>query len=173
MTTLIVILLIFGLALFLSIKRTKSGVVVDLVVNLIEDGQPVQDIHNLKLINNNVIITQGFSGKNIIFESPVTQVQLELKQEVTPEEREIIDKDKSVIGRAVVGGLILGPVGAVVGGMSGLGTKKQEIVTQKEKKDIYISLQGGCSRPYLLKVHKANQSLAYTFYDKVQSLNAN
>lgn len=32
-------------------------------------------------------------------------------------------KEKSVIGRAIVGGLIFGQVGAIVGGISGLGTK--------------------------------------------------
>jgi hypothetical protein len=33
-------------------------------------------------------------------------------------------KDKSIIGRAIVGGLILGPVGAIIGGMTGIGQKK-------------------------------------------------
>lgn len=37
---------------------------------------------------------------------------------------ETIKKDKSVIGRAVVGGLLLGPIGAVVGGISGMGKKE-------------------------------------------------
>lgn len=37
----------------------------------------------------------------------------------------ISEMDKSVIGRAVVGGLILGPIGAVVGGMSGIRNKKK------------------------------------------------
>ena len=32
-------------------------------------------------------------------------------------------KDKSVIGRAVVGAVVLGPIGAIVGGLSGLGSK--------------------------------------------------
>lgn len=33
---------------------------------------------------------------------------------------ETIKKDKSVIGRAVVGGLLLGPVGVLLGGISGI-----------------------------------------------------
>lgn len=36
-------------------------------------------------------------------------------------------QNKSVIGRAAVGGLILGPLGAVVGGMSGLGSKYKKL----------------------------------------------
>jgi len=39
---------------------------------------------------------------------------------------------KSVVGRAVVGSLILGPLGAIVGGMSGIGSKGEKV------KDIYL-----------------------------------
>ena len=38
--------------------------------------------------------------------------------------------NKSVIGRAVVGDLIMGPLGAVIGGMSALGAKQGVVVTQ-------------------------------------------
>lgn len=40
-------------------------------------------------------------------------------------EKEIIEKSKSVGGRAIVGGVLLGPVGAIVGGMSGIGNKNK------------------------------------------------
>ena len=40
-------------------------------------------------------------------------------------DKEILEKQKSVGGRAVVGALVLGPLGAIVGGMSGIGTKKK------------------------------------------------
>ena len=43
-------------------------------------------------------------------------------------EEEIKEKEKSVLGRAVVGGLVLGPLGAVVGGTSGVGTKKKKVI---------------------------------------------
>lgn len=39
-------------------------------------------------------------------------------------EEQLVEKEKSVIKRAVVGGLLLGPVAAIVGGISGVGTKK-------------------------------------------------
>ena len=45
---------------------------------------------------------------------------------IKPTSREELSRtDKSVIGRAVVGGLILGPLGAIVGGMSGIGSKEK------------------------------------------------
>ncbi len=41
-------------------------------------------------------------------------------------EKEIIEKSKSVVGRAAIGGVLLGPLGAIVGGMSGVGNKQQK-----------------------------------------------
>lgn len=38
-------------------------------------------------------------------------------------EKEIVEKSKSVLGRAVLGGVLLGPVGAIVGSVSGTGKK--------------------------------------------------
>lgn len=39
-------------------------------------------------------------------------------------ETDLVKADKSVLGRAAVGGLVLGPLGAIVGGMSAVGGKK-------------------------------------------------
>lgn len=41
-------------------------------------------------------------------------------------ETEIVEKNKSVIGRAVAGGLLVGGVGAMVGAVSGTGTKEKK-----------------------------------------------
>lgn len=38
--------------------------------------------------------------------------------------------NKSVVGRAVIGDIIMGPLGAIIGGMSGIGTKSAVVVTQ-------------------------------------------
>lgn len=40
-------------------------------------------------------------------------------------EKEVKEADKSVIGRAVVGGVLLGPLGAIIGGVSGVGKKQK------------------------------------------------
>ncbi len=46
---------------------------------------------------------------------------------IEPQQVILEKKEKSVVGRAVVGGLLLGPVGALVGGMSGMGTKEVKV----------------------------------------------
>ncbi|ENJ9655983.1 hypothetical protein FDB88_18865 [Clostridium sporogenes] len=39
-------------------------------------------------------------------------------------EKDIIETNKNSIGRAVVGGVLLGQLGAIIGGMSGIGSKQ-------------------------------------------------
>ncbi len=41
-------------------------------------------------------------------------------------ETEILEQNKSVVGRAVVGTVLLGPLGGIVGGMSGIGNKTKK-----------------------------------------------
>lgn len=60
-------------------------------------GVKILDIHNSQIIN---IVNTTYAQ--------LTQVK------------------KSVIGRAIVGHLIMGPIGAIVGGMSGIGTKDKK-----------------------------------------------
>ncbi len=50
-------------------------------------------------------------------------------------EQELVQKNKSVVGRALVGNLIVPGLGAIVGGMSGVGTK-----TKKGKMNTYLIL---------------------------------
>ena len=50
---------------------------------------------------------------------PLTRI----KEVVAFTQKEITNKDKSVVGRAIIGTALLGPLGAVVGGISGVGQK--------------------------------------------------
>ncbi len=63
-------------------------------------------------------------------------------------------KNKSVIGRAVIGGILFGGVGAVVGGISGTGQKTQ--VTE------YLSIETTDGKVYIAEVTKGRAG-AVTF----------
>ena len=71
-----------------------------------------------------------FSGKGIMIRDKYNQPLLEIHNSQLislnkTTSSELSQMDKSVVGRAVVCGLILGPIGAIVGGMSGIGSKKK------------------------------------------------
>lgn len=61
-------------------------------------------------------------------------------------ETEIIEKNKSVVGRAVGGGIVFGPLGAIIGGMSGTGKKT------KTKPKFYIVINYISSQADEIKV---------------------
>lgn len=78
-----------------------------------------------------IICTLGLCENGIrISESANTIFTIHKSQIINIEqisEQEIVEQNKSVIGRAIVGGVLTGGIGAVIGGMSGLG-KKQKII---------------------------------------------
>lgn len=51
----------------------------------------------------------------------------QIKKVEIMDETQILDVDKSVIGRAVAGGVLLGGLGATIGAISGVGTKKKKV----------------------------------------------
>ncbi len=75
-------------------------------------------------INNSLgkLIIKSALNKNRVAELPLERIKDARK--VT--DQQITEANKSVIGRAVVGTLLLGPLGAVIGGMSGIGTKTKK-----------------------------------------------
>lgn len=61
-----------------------------------------------------------FKTKDLTFDLSLEQVKAATALKTT----DILTKEKSVIGRGIVGGVLLGPLGAIVGGMSGIGKKQ-------------------------------------------------
>ena len=93
----------------------------------------------------NVTYVDGIKsyGKGLAVEVSFNETELEIKSRIVKNkpiiklsldqiiaancitEKEIIEKSKSVAGRAVAGGVLLGPLGAIIGGMSGVGNKQK------------------------------------------------
>jgi len=65
--------------------------------------------------------------KGVVLSTQGNDLNIHLSQiidmKVVPNSQ-VFEKDKSVVGRALLGGVLLGPIAAVIAGMSGIGTKK-------------------------------------------------
>lgn len=103
-----------------SISKTLEQIPFTHVSGLskIQENTPV----GVKVLSNSCIITDLSSNvtesielKNIVKAQPISESVL-------------TEKDKSVIARALIGGIVFGVAGAIVGGMSGLGTKKEKTI---------------------------------------------
>lgn len=73
----------------------------------------------------------------------------------------VIKQSKSVIGRAVLGGLLLGSVGAVIGGMSGIGTK--DVKLSKYDNIIFICCRNN-DKDHIISFSCSNKNIK-TAYD--------
>ena len=102
-------------------KSTKGSLISDYFKTVNELGNyRAGDMVDVALYKNHLIVKSPIIKQEITLNySQITDVFYGLQTEIT-------DKNKSVIGRALVGGLLLGGVGAIVGGISGIGTKKKK-----------------------------------------------
>jgi hypothetical protein len=105
------------------------------IVNVI-DGLPVDEKAEIHLeFDQDFFIVEEIGRKG--FKSHVIneyKIPLNNIMDTTlTTQKELIERQKSVIGRGVVGGFLFGPAGLILGGMSGIGSK------QKTKhNDIYV-----------------------------------
>lgn len=146
---------------YMAIKTSKEPTIVGYSVL---DGQSSQNSFSIKLTETKLIISPIASADRK--EYPLDQIsEIELKREV---EADITnEKEKSVVGRAVVGGLLLGPVGAIVGGMSGIGTKTQ---VTKGKTTLYMVIKTKDDVEYLYNIHPFSSENASRFLSKYRKL---
>lgn len=119
----------------------------------------VDGIPNLFTIEHETVdVTIDTDSEKLIIQSAINKkatATLDLQKitdvrDVT--DRQIVEANKSVIGRAIVGTLLLGPLGGIVGGMSGIGGKKEKKVahnfvvisytSNEESKQIILEIVG-------------------------------
>lgn len=101
------------------LKSTKGSIISDYFM-LLEDVAHLKAnlMYDVALYDDYLEIKVGFGKDSVKLKyEQITDVYYGL-------ETEIREKSKSVIGRALAGGILLGGLGAVVGGMSGTGKKE-------------------------------------------------
>lgn len=110
--------------IFTSKDKDKNRSVNFMAVDGLPEYQLGDAINATIVKNENVLRIKARVFKRPIINLPINKIL----SAVFASETEILEKDKSVIGRAAVGTLLLGPLGTIVGGMSGIGAKhKREI----------------------------------------------
>lgn len=89
-------------------------------------------VNGVNLYGEEELIQASIEGDNIIFKS-VTDTKKVANLSINKinsvrifTEKEIIEKDKGVVGRAIAGTFLAGPLGTIVGGISGVGSKKKK-----------------------------------------------
>ena len=102
-------------------KSTKGSLISD-YFKITED---------LGVYKKGTMVDMALYDDHLIIMSPALKQEIKLNYNQITDvfyglETEIIEKNKSVIGRAVAGGLLFGGVGAIVGGISGTGTKDKK-----------------------------------------------
>lgn len=95
---------------------------------------PINFAITVTLLDDKIEFKQRLGGKNKVYLK-----YLQITRVGVIDGNEIIEKDKSVLGRAIVGGLLLGSLGSVVGAIDGVGTKKKVISKKKYLVFNYIS----------------------------------
>lgn len=104
-------------------KSTKGSIISDNFVILddlgqLKNGQTV----DVALYDDHLELTAPFMKI-----APISLRYSQINDVYYGMQSEIVEKSKSPIGRAVVGGLLFGGVGAVVGAVSGTGTKDKKV----------------------------------------------
>lgn len=70
------------------------------------------------------------------------------------------EKEKSVVGRAIVGGLLFGPIGAMIGGASGIGSK----ILKDQDSLLINAIIDGQEMAILFKVEKGKAAGVVKFF---------
>lgn len=110
--------------------KSKKGSIISDYFMLLKDiggGYTAKNMYDVALYDDHLEISSPLAKNKINLEYS------KIKDVVYSAEVEEISKSKSSIGRAVAGGVLFGGVGAVVGAISGTGTK-----TKKERHFYFI-----------------------------------
>jgi len=130
MKTFLLLFILFVVLMFLAVRKDSQG-------KHTENGERIEyflSANAFGSIPSNVAVRAILKQDSIYFymkNDNTTNVTLrynKISAVKLTSSKEIQQKSKSVGGRAVLGGIVLGPIGAIVGGMSGIGSKQENIV---------------------------------------------
>jgi hypothetical protein len=126
---LILVAIIFGIIFMLKktlqMQKQRNQKAIDMGA---KDVMIASHIEGLGIASNTFCEIFRFDDKILIDANPHKfEISLEkVRAVVVKDERELIEQGKSVVGRAIIGTLLVPGLGTIVGGMSGIGTKTKK-----------------------------------------------
>lgn len=103
-------------------KSAKGSIISEYFKLLCDVGQMKKDnVVDVQLYEDHLALSAPMS------QNPITLRYAQITDVYYGLETEIQQKNKSVVKRALLGGLLFGGVGAIVGGISGNGTKEKKV----------------------------------------------
>lgn len=84
-------------------------------------------LHGLPGLEGKELAKLFFADKNLVVRVGKKAYELDYKKitaVASGNKSDLLKKDRSVIGRGIAGGILLGPVAAIIGGMSAVGKQK-------------------------------------------------
>lgn len=100
----------------------------------------VSETTGVSVIPHGILLTVSLNNDSITIENSDISFTLERSQVANSgffTEQDIIAKNKNVVGRSIAGGLLFGGMGAVIGGLSGVGSKNKTL----HRKFVFITYQ--------------------------------
>ena len=86
---------------------------------------PFKHIEGISKLAKGIDVNISFHENNVIIDNIIYRISSIEKLKITSS-KQLVDKENSVIGRAIIGGVLTGGIGAVVGGMSGINDGSKE-----------------------------------------------
>lgn len=150
--TLILLIIFVGSVVGIIISTNAKSLMAAMVSG---DEKYINKTCVIKLADNKLIVKELFEKEPflVLNKEDIESIN-SYAQEATTE------KNKSVIGRAIVGGALFGEAGALVGGMSGIGKKTVS------KQEFYFSVKTKDNQELLFKLSDAGRSLTATSIQK-------
>ena len=140
--------------------KSKNGSIISDYFLLLEDVGQLKNGNTVEvaLYDDKLELSAPMSSAPIsLAYSPVTAIYYGI-------ETEIKDKNKSVIGRALVGGVLFAGAGAVVGAISGVGSKKEKV----KKTLLIISYKASSGEDKFLKFEDTRHYKGVKIYNKLK-----
>jgi hypothetical protein len=130
----------------------------------------VSETTGTNIVPHGIFLTVTLNSDSITIDNSDMSFTLERSQIKSSgffTEQDVVSKNKNVVGRSIAGGLMFGEMGAVIGGLSGVGNKNKTI----HRKFVFITYQSSdktdCGIVFEIEDYELRSALKFIEMTKV------